>query len=228
MYPREPPSQHSAAQAQSIASDRIRSHPPLHIISGLKRRPRALLGGHRLGPCWIGWTVTSPSPNAGPTTKQRWCLGRSPVGVGDEVSLSVSSVSGQRTVYYLVPLGLSARLWSVLVWSGVRARGAHPSRPQVENPLTRDPWTSTNPTPPSLHTPIILAARRVPPVFAPSSLFAPLSLSLLGLDLGDPVTRQAFPHIIKRLCFAAFLGLGLCGLLRLHRPGHLHSPNLLA
>lgn len=39
-------------------------------------------------------------------------------------------------------------------------------------------------------------------------------------------TRSRAKHfpISLRGSFAAFLGLGLCGLLRLHRPGHLHSP----
>lgn len=133
-------------------------------------------------------------------------------------SVSVSVGSAQFiTWWYAVGSGLGLGL----VWSKSKSRPSLPT--PGRNPLTRDPWTK-HPSPPSLPTPIILAARRVPPVFTPSSLFAPLSLSLLGLDLGDPVTRQAFPHIIKRLCFAAFLGLGLCGLLRLHRPGHLHSP----
>lgn len=135
--------------------------------------------------------------------------------------MSVSVGSAQFITWWYCRLGSGAGL------AGLEQKSK--KSPIPPDPSSKPPHQDTRgQAPPSASlsssTPIILAARRVPPVFTPSSLFAPLSLSLLGLDLGDPVTRQAFPHIIKRLCFAAFLGLGLCGLLRLHRPGHLHSP----
>lgn len=135
-------------------------------------------------------------------------------------SVSVSVGSAQFIAWwYAVGSGLG------LVWT---KRNSRPSLPTPgRNPLTRDPWTSTHRLPLSL-PPSSLLPGVFPRFLLPAVCLPRSACRLLGLDLGDPVTRQAFPHIIKRLCFAAFLGLGLCGLLRLHRPRHLHSPNLLA
>lgn len=88
--------------------------------------------------------------------------------------------------------------------SGVTAKGGHPSQPPGRNPLTGDPWTapiaSLSSSP---HHPCRPACS---PGFCSQQFVCPAQPVAFGTGLGVPVTRQAFPHIIKRLCFAAFLG----------------------
>lgn len=147
LYPHE--NRHPGV-AQYSASHRIASHPshpPHHIIFGLKRRPQARLGGHRLGPVGSDWTVTSSLPTSAPRQNGAGAL------VGRQsVSVSVSvSVSGQRTVYYLV---VRCRLGS---GSGLEQ--------EQQSSIPPDPRSK-----PPHQGPVDKAAHRLPLFLPPSSL----------------------------------------------------------
>lgn len=162
--------------AQCSASHRIASHPshpPHHIIFGLKRRPQARLGGHRLGPVGSDWTVTSSIPTSAPRQNGAGAL------VGRQsVSVSVSVGSAQFiTWWYAVGSGLG------LVWSKSNSRPSLPT--PGRNPLTRDPWTK-QPIASLSSSPLHPCRPACSPGFCSQQFVCPAQPVAFGTGLGGP------------------------------------------
>lgn len=133
--------------------------------------------------------MTSSLPTSAPATEG--ALGAL-VGC-QSVSFSVS-----------VSVGWWCQLVRSRLGSGVRSKVAIPpdprSKPPHQGPVDKHPSRSLSPSP---HHPCRPACS---PGFYSQLFVRPAQPVAFGTGLGVPVTRQAFPHIIKRLCFAAFLG----------------------